>query len=139
MVQERIFVQRENAPLQVTSDVKTQFRHIATWSFVLSGIGFILISFIIAGAILSAVSMGIIRSNHGLFPLFIGSGYLIVSALLFIPTFSLFRFGMQMKKALKEEDQSAMNGAFGSLQGGLRYGGLAVLGLLFFGGLGLFF
>ncbi len=139
MVQERISIQRENAPLQVTSSVKSQFQGIAKWALILSTIGFVVITMVLIAAILSTVNMGFMRSAPGLSPIFVGAGYLIVSLLLLIPTAALFQFGTSLKLAIKDEDQASMDKAFVSLKSGLRYGGLAVIGALVFGVLGVLF
>ncbi|MFT4664114.1 MAG: hypothetical protein ACI8YQ_004177 [Polaribacter sp.] len=139
MVQERVSIQRENAALQVTSCVKSQFQGISKWALILSTIGFVVISMVLVAAILSTVNMGIMRSAPGISPFFVGFGYLIVSSLLLIPVVALFQFGTRLKVALKEEDQAAMDQAFVSLNSVLRCGGLAVIGTLVFGLLGVFF
>lgn len=132
MVQERTIIQREDAPLQVTADVKSQFKSIANWAFILSIISFILIGAVVVAALLSVFQMGFIRYASSASPLFVGVAYLIGCGLLTIPILSLFQFSQCLKKAIKEDDQNMMTSAFGQLKTGLIYGGLALFGLVAF-------
>jgi hypothetical protein len=137
MVQESLSIPRENAPLQVTTDVKKQFKGTANWALFVATIGLTLIAVMMAGAVGNAFKMSMIRGGYGLTPVIVALGYILVSLLLLFPTWTLLQFGLRMKKAVKQEDHMAINYAFSHMKSRLVYGGLGLLGMMVLvGGLG---
>ncbi len=135
MVQKRSTIQDKQDSLEITSGVKSQFQEISRWALTISIIGFIVISLVLLAAIYSSVNMGFLRGNtpQGQFPpILTGICYLIVGILILIPISAIYKFGTLLKKALTDDDQSAMNLAFLNLKSGLRYSGMAIIALLTF-------
>ena len=136
MVQER-----ETSDIRKALQRKSIFstRQISFWAFLLSVIGFLAIAIMLAGGIVNAYNMGIVRGDvYGHWPLYLGAGYLLVSVLLFFPTCALFSYSIKSLKKSNSPEMQPTLAVMRKLKPALRLGSLLLIGGLLIGGLSYF-
>jgi uncharacterized integral membrane protein len=134
MVQESTSIPRDNASSPISTGVKEQFKGTAHWALIIATIALTLLVVVMAGAVGNAFKMSIIRGGFGLTPVLVALAYLLVSLLLWFPVWTLLQFGLRMKRAVKQEDLTAIDFAFSHMKSRLIYSGLGLLGMIALGG-----
>jgi hypothetical protein len=134
MVQESSSVLRDNASTPLTTGEKTHFKGTAHWALMAATIALTLLVVVMAGAVCNAFKMSMIRGGFGMEPVLVALAYVFVSLLLLFPTWTLLQFGLRIKRAVKQEDLSAIDVAFTRMKSRLIYGGLGLLGMMALGG-----
>lgn len=119
--------------LEVDDIAKSHMLEMGRWGKFLSIVGFIMIGLMVLGGFFSAIAMSALTSSSllggiggmGLFLI-----YLVMGAILFYPTFSLFRFATNIKPALNTMNREQFNTAFANLKSMFKYWGIMMIIIL---------
>lgn len=123
----------DNFDVQLNEAGRHFLRVTGKWAMFLSILGFIVMAFMVVGA-LAMLSMG--NMGSGEFGLFGGIGgtifglvYLIFAAVYFFPVYKLFQFSTRIKRAFEENNSIILNDALGSLKS--HYAFVGILTIIF--------
>ncbi|OJW84631.1 MAG: hypothetical protein BGO69_07870 [Bacteroidetes bacterium 46-16] len=119
--------------LEVDDIAKSHMLEMGRWGKFLSIVGFIMIGLMILVGLFSSVALSAVTASSllggitgmGLFLI-----YLIMGAILFYPTFSLFRFATNIKPALNTMNREQFNTAFANLKSMFKYWGIMMIIIL---------
>lgn len=119
--------------LEVDEVAKSHMLEMGRWGKFLSVIGFIMIGLMITGGLFASMAMSSLSSNgllggiSGMAFFFI---YLVMAALIFYPTYALFKFSTNIKPALHTMNREQFNTAFANLKSMFKYWGIMTIILL---------
>lgn len=116
----------ENSVIELPDEIKMDLTTTAQWGKFLSILGFIIIGVIVlvAGALLFSGGPGTIQGFSTV--TFIVT-YLIVAVIYFFPTWYLFNYSIQVKRAITEDDQDKLVRAFQNLRRLFVYFGIITI------------
>jgi hypothetical protein len=132
----------EKFELQLDQSAKDFLKEAGKWAYFLGIIGFVGIAFILiiaifAGAIFSTMagSMPGMGAYGGSFGAIMGAVYFVLAAVYFFPVYYLFKFGVNTKKAFKDNDSEALTTSFGYLKSHYKFVGILMIAILVLYGL----
>lgn len=126
--------------LRINQSIKVALDSITKWAKFISIVGYIgLAAMVMAGL---AIILSSCSSNYGASPvLAVGLVYVVMAALYFFPVHSLFKFAINMRTALRSDNQDKFNAGFINLASNFKFVGkmtiviLSIYGLIFIFGI----
>lgn len=127
--------------LQVDQTSISYLSETARWAKFLSIVGFILCGLMLLfaffiGTILTIISRignsDSFNSNMGTGSAFLSAYIIVIALLYFFPCLYLFNFSMKMQNALRTNDQTSLNAAFGNLKSCFKFVGILTIIVLSF-------
>ena len=124
----------ENAsePVKLTEEITGFLLETSKWTKFLSVLGFVGIALLVligGGISLLGSSLPTVPN----FPMkfgFIGFIYVLLALLYFFPTYYLYKFSINLKNGLEDDDQSVFTSAFGYLKSTFKFMGVLAIVLI---------
>src|SRR4051812_36973583 len=116
--------------LEVDEVAKAHMLEMGRWGKFISIIGFIMIGLMLAGGLIFSMSASALSTSSllgGISGMAIFFIYLIIAAILFFPTYALFKFSANIKPALATMNREQFNTAFGHLKGMFKFWGIMTI------------
>lgn len=136
----------EKFELHLDESAKDFLKETAKWAYFLSilgyiGIGLIVVIALFAGAIFSTLGstvpgMGAMGASFGVM---MGVFYFVIAAIYFFPVYYLNKFGVNAKRAFRENDSEALTNSFEYLKSHYKFIGIFTLSIMILYGLILVF
>ena len=119
---------------------KAYLRESAKWAKFLSIIGFIIVAFIVIGALFFIGGMGAMATMAQELPLgfssaFVGFFYLIIAAFMFFPAMFLNKFSKKVKSGLEQSNSTELAAGMEYLKSWFKFRGIVTLIVVVFYGL----
>ncbi|TYA71671.1 DUF5362 family protein [Seonamhaeicola marinus] len=119
----------ESFELDVNKEIKGYLAETAKWAYFMSIIGFIGIGLMVFGGIIVAVAGGAMgnafESAYGIgSTVGVAMVYIVLALIYFFPVLYLFKFGKNMKSALKQTNNNDFKAAFLNLKSHYKFMGI---------------
>jgi hypothetical protein len=109
----------EKLELQLNHNIIEVLKETAKWAYFLSILGFIFIGFMI----LSSIFIGV-KSGLGSLGIFMTVFYLVMVVIYIFPVYHLFKFSINMKVAINENNNQALTDGFEFLKSHYKFLGI---------------
>ncbi len=126
-----------SSEVSLSHEIKSYLKETAKWAKFISIVGFVLVGFMILGALSMSFIMGAATSQFvdagfsfppALFSIF----YLVLAAITAVPIYFLYKFAINMQEALSRNNEEAMTIAFRNLKSHYKFYGIAMIIMLGF-------
>jgi hypothetical protein len=127
-------LEQKSPTLEVTENAKAYLKTAVTWSGFYAIISFVVLGLYVICGIIMMISGGFLRDSMtgmgismGITYILVGIAYILVAILYFFPALYLYRFSQRTKKALVNDDEIVLEGAFQNMKSYWKFIGILTI------------